>query len=326
MPHTTPQDFYWFDANNYLTIAQHGYANPKFAAFFPLFPYLMRLLGQLIGLIPAGLVIPNVAFAAALVLFRAEAASHYDPRRADLATWALAVWPWSNFFTYPYTESLFLLLVVAAFRLMAYRQWVLAGLLGALAAATRAPGLLLVFAFGAEAVEAGRLWGRRRVSGPAIAALVTPIGLIAFAALLWRVRGDPFAFWHAEETWVIHRNLLFPVGQVLLLVEQQNPFKTESLGLPVVIMFAAGAWWVWQNLPRRYGVFTVVTVVFFAYQGWHLGQYHSEPRYLLADFPCFIAFGAFLARHDRFQVPWFVLSSALLTVESALYGAHHFIG
>lgn len=263
--------------------------------------------------------VPNLAFAAALALFHAEATSHYDRRRADLATWALAVWPWSCFFSYPYTESLFLLLVVGAFRLMAYRRWVAAGLVAALAAATRAPGLLLVLAFGAEAAQT-----RRRL--PLAGVVLTPLGLAAFALLLWRTLGDPLAFWRAEETWVIHRNVLFPIGQVILMFEQQNPFKTESLALPVLIAFAAGAWWSWRNLPRRYGVFTAVLVVFLAYQGWHLGEYHSEPRYLLVVFPAFLAFGAFLARFERAQLPWFSLSAALLVVESALYGAHHFIG
>src|SRR5207302_6561624 len=242
--------------------------------FFPFYPYLVRWLGHVTGDQAAALLIPNVAFAIALVVFHAEAQALTDGRRAGLATWSLAVWPWSVFLSYPYTEALFLLFVVVAFRLMAYRQWLLAGVAAAMASATRFPGLLLVLAFGAEAAESGRVFGPRRISGPVLAAIITPLGLAAFALLLWRSIGDPLGFWHGEQLWVYHqRNPLFPVGQVILMFEQQNPFKTESLGLPVALAFAAAAVWVARRLPWRYGVFTAVSVLLFAYQGWHLGEY-----------------------------------------------------
>ncbi len=327
VPHTQPSDFFHWDALRYQSIWTGGYTNVAKAAFFPLYPYLVRWAGHVTGEQAAALLIPNLAFAIALAVFHAEAQAHTDARRAQLATWALAVWPWSVFFSYPYTEALFLLLVVASFRLMAYRRWLLAGVLAALAAATRAPGVLMALAFGAEAVESGRVWGRRRLAGPVLAVLITPLGLLAFMLLTWRAIGDPLGFWHGQQLWVYyHRNPLFPAGEVILMFQQLNPFKTESLGLPVAVAFAIAAVWVWRRLPRRYGVFTVVTVVLFAYQGWHLGEYHSVPRYLVVDFACFIAFGAFLARHDRLQLPWMALSATLLTVEAALYGSNHFIG
>lgn len=321
VPHTQVSDWFHWDALRYQSIWTAGYTNLEKAAFFPLYPGLVHALGAVIGDQVAALLIPNLAFAIALALFHAEAQSHTDARRANLATWALAVWPWSVFFSYPYTEALFLLLVVGAFRLMAYRQWALAGVLGALAAATRAPGVLLMLAFGAEAAQT------RRLRGPVAAALLTVLGLVAFMLLTARDIGDPLGFWHGQQLWVYyHRNPLFPLGEVILMFQQQNPFKTESLGLPVLAMFVVAAVWVWRGLPLRYGVFTAVAVALFAYQGWHLGEYHSVPRYLVVVFPCFIAFGAFLVRYDRWQIPWMALSATLLTVEAALYGSGRFIG
>ena len=94
----------------------------------------------------------------------------------------------------------------------------------------------------------------------------------------------------------------------------------------MAVAFAVAAIWVARRLPWRYGVFTIATVALFAYEGWHLGEYHSVPRYLVVDFACFYAFGALLARYDRLQIAWFALSATLLTVEAALYGAGRFIG
>ena len=326
VPHVTLAAWFRWDALRYLGIAAHGYHDLVTAAFFPLYPYAIRGLGQLIGAEAAALLIPNLAFAAALALFHAEAQALFDPRRAGLATWVLAVWPWSVFFSYPYTESLFLLFVLAAFRLMAHRRWVLAGLAGALAAATRAPGILVAAAFAGELLGE-RQAGRRRLAGPLLGLVLTALGLAAFALMLWRFIGDPLGFWHGEDAWIYpYRNPLFPLGAVVQMFRDFNPFKTESLGLPVAAAFAVAAVWAARRLPWRYGAFTLVTVALFIYEGWHLGEYHSVPRYLVVDFVCFFAFGAVLARYDWLRTPWIALSATLLTVEAALYGSNHFIG
>ena len=327
VPHTTIADWFHFDALRYQHIWLHGYHDLQNSAFFPLYPYSVSWLGKLIGDQAAALLIPNLSFAVALATFHSDAESLTDRRRAGLATWVLAVWPWSVFFSYPYTEALFLLCLVAAFRLMAHRRWLLAGLAAAFASATRAPGVLLVLAFGVEAVDGYRVFGRRRAVGPVAAMVMAPLGLVVFGLLLWRAIGDPLGFWHGEDLWIFRgRNPLFPLGQVVLMFEQRNPFKTESLGLPVALAFAAAAVWVARRTPLRYGVFTAVMVMLLAYEGWHLGEYHSVPRYLVVVFPCFIAFGALLARYERLQMPWIALSATMLTVEAALFGANHFIG
>src|ERR1700761_5350744 len=56
-----------WDSIHYLAIAQHGYARPTEAVFFPLYPLLIRALGLLVGSdVVAGVLISMVSAAAAL--------------------------------------------------------------------------------------------------------------------------------------------------------------------------------------------------------------------------------------------------------------------
>lgn len=329
VPSTHPLDFYSHDANNYREISLHGYTNSRLTAFFPLFPYVVRLLGHVTGDDAAGLILPNVAFAIALVLFRAETQAHLGCERANQSVWVLAIWPWSCFFTYPFTESFFLLAVLLAYRALASRHWMAAGLMGAVASATRFPGVLVALALGGELAQTWRIQGRlswRLLSRPIIAIGVISLGLVAVGIVDFHAEKDPLAFWHAEQLWSWKRNPLFPLGQVVLMFRDHNPYKTEALGLPVATTFGLAAWWAVRHLPWRYSAYAMGSGLLYVYQGWQQGQFYSVPRWLIVDFPCFMALGVLLGRYQRLRIPWFSMSAALLVVESALYGAHRFIG
>jgi hypothetical protein len=133
----------FWDGEWFLRIAQHGY--DRFStAFFPLYPWLLSLAG------PSqtaeslwGLGISNVCFFFALVfLFRLTALEH-GPAIARRAVWLLAFFPVTFFFSALYTESLFLLLSVAAFYYIRKKRWGFAGILAGLAGLTRNSGGIL---------------------------------------------------------------------------------------------------------------------------------------------------------------------------------------
>jgi hypothetical protein len=151
-----------WDASWYLVIAHYGY-RPDFGsftasrtAFFPLYPLGIRALSGL-GLAPvlAGVLISLVAFGLALYgihrlttleLIRA----HPSAARADvgavarLAVLLTAFAPMAFFFSAVYTESLYLALSVGLFWCARNGRWAWVGVLGALAAATRSAGVLLI--------------------------------------------------------------------------------------------------------------------------------------------------------------------------------------
>ncbi|HEV2061475.1 MAG TPA: mannosyltransferase family protein, partial [Solirubrobacteraceae bacterium] len=99
-------DSVWF-----LEIARDGYDRAHDAAFFPLYPLLVRLGG---GSVLAGAVLSLACFAAALWLLHRLVALDFGERVARLCVLLVAVFPGAFFFSAVYSESLFLLLSVAA--------------------------------------------------------------------------------------------------------------------------------------------------------------------------------------------------------------------
>lgn len=134
-----------FDGEHYLSIAQYGY-KPLQHSFFPIYPFLIKFVssGSLRSLTVSGLVISNLAILASLFLLWRLVRLDYS---SEVATWTLVsllAFPTSFFFGSVYTSSLFLLLTLGSFLAARKARWVAAGLLGAVASATRIFGIFLL--------------------------------------------------------------------------------------------------------------------------------------------------------------------------------------
>jgi hypothetical protein len=140
-------------------IARDGYqpqlgatTQPRLA-FYPLYPLLTRTVGLVLPLVIAGIAVSVCAFAAALYgihrlatleLTRSGQLGEREVRRiADWAALLIAFSPMAGFFSADYSESLFLALSVALFWCARHGRWKWVGVAGALAGATRAPGIVL---------------------------------------------------------------------------------------------------------------------------------------------------------------------------------------
>jgi hypothetical protein len=149
-----------WDAVWYLVIAHYGYrpslgpfTSPR-TAFFPLYPLGLRGISELgVPPIAAGVALSLAALAAALywlhrlsTLELARLAPHGDRAgdTARLAVLVMALAPMAFFFSAVYSESLYLALSVGVFWCARQGRWGWAGVLGALASATRSAGLVLV--------------------------------------------------------------------------------------------------------------------------------------------------------------------------------------
>jgi len=133
------------DGQYYLAIASEGYRSPKSWAFFPLYPLAARALGPLLGGAPrAGLAIAFVASLACCAMLHRMAAEWAGEAAAARAVALFLAFPTHFFFSAFYTEALFFALVALAMTSSARHRWALAAVGGALAAATRSSGILLV--------------------------------------------------------------------------------------------------------------------------------------------------------------------------------------
>jgi hypothetical protein len=141
-----------WDSLWYERIALEGYAaepsdvrGQAKAGFFPLYPLVV---GAMLRALPGasffwiGAMLSNLLVFVALALLVARLAPTPDQARQALVLTATAAG--SFYFSIPYTESLFLLLVVATMILTRQQQYLLAAVACGLAAATRVHGLALI--------------------------------------------------------------------------------------------------------------------------------------------------------------------------------------
>jgi len=138
----------WF----YLGIAREGYHSEAVAgayqdvAFLPLFPMVVRVLSapwpQLAGLV--AVLVANLACLVALGLLVRLGERHLGRDKAVLAASLLVIYPFASPFAMAYTESLFLLAMVAAFLAVETRHRAWAGVFLGLAALCRFQGLVLI--------------------------------------------------------------------------------------------------------------------------------------------------------------------------------------
>jgi len=195
---TERQDAVW-----YLRLADEGWStDAASAAFFPLYPLTVRAVAWVFpdswpgDELLAALFVSNLAFLGALLALFALTAEAFGDRVARRAIVVAAIFPTAFFFLAPYTESLFLLLSILAFREARHDRWGRVAVFGALAALTRSVGILLIPALLLEAIWAGRSRG----GGRALGARLAGAAAIALGPVAW------FAWWG-----VAHGNWLAPL-------------------------------------------------------------------------------------------------------------------
>jgi Dolichyl-phosphate-mannose-protein mannosyltransferase len=192
------------DGQWFRLIALDGYDLPYVPAnwseypFFPLFPAIASV-PMRIG-VPDTIALAGVAWLASLVAFAGLyrlAATHLDATAARWSVWVLALAPGALSLVIGYSDSLFL--AGAAWALVAAdsRRWVVAGVVAAVATASRPNGVLVVAAL-LVAVLIGRAGWRAAVAVtvPSVAFLVAWMGYLEAHA------GDAFAFWSGKESWI----------------------------------------------------------------------------------------------------------------------------
>jgi hypothetical protein len=208
-----------WDAGWYLGIARDGYKfDPNYhqqqnIAFFPAYPWLMRLGGPILGrsardLSAAGTVLSVLAFSLALIrLYRLVLempASGRRPAAARAAVLLLAVYPFAVFYGAIYTEALFLLCAVSAFLYAERGRWGLVAPWALIAGLTRPNGVVLCVPLAWMAVVGIRtaLPGWWRPAAVRLAAAAMPVaGFAVFCGYMYWMTGNPFQWIQMHAAW-----------------------------------------------------------------------------------------------------------------------------
>jgi Gpi18-like mannosyltransferase len=319
------EPWYRYDTFYYVRIVSAGYqAGDVTSGFHPLHPWLSTLAAAILKSPIAGLMfVSTVAGFFLTIVFYRLARVDLDHKRAWTATALMLCWPVTVAIFVPYTEALFLLLAVSCLLAARKRQFLLAGLLGGLAALTRQHGILLVLPLAWELWEA---------SGRKLKALVTswnawlslalvPTGYAAWIVYRALVISDFKPDFSSAQRFV-YSVMVSPTAYHVYSDQQFIPpwlaawkaivaywsvdlhfsaYGDAFLAVVFITMFVAG----WRYLRPSYRIYclAVLLIALSYHTGTKLNPYISLPRHMLPAFPVFLG----MAQAYRFQRLPFIL-------------------
>lgn len=326
----SPELFSWanFDGEHYLSIAQYGYKILE-QAFFPVYPLIIHTLAKtfssdnfslLLSSTISGLIISNGLFLLSLLFLFELIQLDFSKKIAFITITALLVFPTSFYFGSLYNESLFLFLSVVSFYSARKKRWLLSGIFGMIAGATRVFGILLLPALIIEV-----LIQKEKISR-AFWIFLIPFGTGLYMLYQYINFGDPFAFYNLQT--VVgeqHQRGIVTLPQVY--VRYIKMIFTADLFNPIyqtiLLEFLAGL--LFFLLPIL-GVFKKIRLsyLFYAMAGFLLptiqGSFSSTPRYVLVLFPSFLAMALFWSQLSKLtKLVLIFLSLLLLAVETSLF-------
>jgi len=370
-----------WDGAWYLVIAHYGYRpdlgvyTSSRTAFFPLYPLGIRTIAWFgVPPIAAGVLLSVLALVLALYgihrlttlelarTARSSLAGERVGEAARLAVMLTAFAPMAFFFSAVYSESLYLALSVGLFWSARHGRWVWVGVLGALAAATRSTGLvlilpaLMIYLYGPREDRApdlapagrSRLRPRYRLRRDALWLGLLPVGVILYGAYLGLSGGEPLAPLHAQDVWGRHfagpylavwdaAKAAFEGARQLLSFQRRHVYFSAGSGDPFVsaghnlmllaFLLAAipaivGAV---RRLPLAYGAYVIAALALPLSYPVSSEPLMSLPRFLVVLFPLTIWLAAWLSEHPRVQRPALVLSASLMALFLAQFATWHWV-
>ena len=316
-----------FDALWFLRIATAGYVDGDGSAvFFPLFPLLIRGLSPIFGGHPlaAAFLVSHAAAFGSMVALYFLTAGEFDERTARRSVLYLALFPTSFFLLAPYSESLFLLLVLVSLWAARRRLWWVAGLAGAGASAARNLGVLLAIPL---AVEAVHQWLERRDRRALVVGLlwsaVAAAGAVAYLAYWQASAGDFLAPIHQQENW--QREASFPLATLVQgTVEAfrwigQYPGGYHLLDWLIAVPAVLAAAWVVIRTRPVFGAYTVISLAAPLSYVFLPRPFMSLPRFLLVVFPILWPWAVLGLRRRGVHEAVVAVSAGLLALLTVLF-------
>jgi hypothetical protein len=325
-------DSVWF-----LRIAEHGYdaTTGAASAFYPLYPATVAALGRAFfgHYVLAGIAISLATSFCAFLLLYELAEERLGADGARRAVLYLALFPFALFFQAVYSESLYLLLTIAAFVLAERRRYPAAGAIAGLALLTRPTGVALLPALALLA------WRERDRIRALVWLALAPLMFAAYPLYLWQADGDPWAFLRAQRLWSRHLSPAGPFGGIWdglragwagveqlasgshthvywTAVRDTDAIRAATLNLEYLaflLLFVVLTVIAWRRFGAPYGLFAALSLAIplsVPSERWPL---LSMPRFGLTIFPLFLAL-AVLGGRPRAHTAIVAVSSLLLGV------------
>ena len=284
--------------------------------FYPLYPLALRGISRIL---PVNILWTGIGFSLACLLAAlllagdlfAEWGGQREPGGggcgAIRGTAALLLYPTSFYFASVYTESLFLLLTVAAFWGSRRGRWAVAGGAGFLASLTRLNGFLVAipiawYGWRAFSMSRRKREGVRggRAFAPAAAVAATLAGAAVFPAYLGARFGDPLLYVHSKAVgWGMRSGSLWTLFTRIVADARDalhDPARLETLSflsqLASAVLFVGLTVRLFRRGLAAEALYAAASLLLLL----HASTVAGMDRYVLALFPAFFVLAADLAR------------------------------
>lgn len=328
-----------WDSPHYIDVARYGYRGAiedgkhLFLVFYPLLPWLLRLLHIVIDDYRlCGILLSVACYAVGSLYFYKLTEREFGKKAAENATLMLGVFPFSFFFGAVLTESLFLAISAAFLYYLRDHKWPWVALLGFFACLTKVQGVLLAPAVAAEILYAEhfleklkeREWKAifKKIFLPGLLCATMLLGLGIYLYINWLVEGDPFRFLYYQRThWY---NGFLPIWETISYVAKNaiaDGYTSSGLSIwvPELVLFFVWLGWIIRGICRKlrpvYLLYLTALFLVTYSSSWLI----SGGRYTLCALPGFMLTGEWLGRHERWKTPAVAVSVMLMTLYLAGY-------
>lgn len=316
--------FAHWDSEWFLRVVTRGYDAVETSEFFPGYPLVTKGVSYVLGsALVSGVVVSLVTAGVAALLLHRIGSPVIGEAGATDAVLILALYPCSLVFTAAYSDGLFLALLTGSFLAASKKRPWIAGICAAAAVATRLAGLALIPPL------VLLLWPPNRSvreSFRLLPVVVFPLAVLGgYMAYLSRRFGDADAFVHVLDVhWHRHLEKVGPISGLWHSVAsgwhgaaelgRHLPAGTGAPhGFPSrdqlaswnvlhLLLLAAVLWltWVaWKRLGPALGLYAVCMDIILLSNTVEVVPLLSFPRYVLGNFPLFIALAAELRERPR---------------------------
>lgn len=276
-----------WDTGYYLDIATNGYSATVNEGgyvnyvFFPLYPYLMKLLGSIThDFYISGIIISNICTLISCIFLYKLVILDETHDTALRSIKYLMLFPTSFILSGVFTESLFLALALSCFYFARKGNWFCVGAIGFWLSLTRSLGFFIILPMLYEYLKS------KPISKDLLYLLLIPSGLFVFMGYNYYLTGDLLAFSHAQSLW--GRQLMNPLSylyQALSLSQNHQGYGTTQyfciaiFTILLLLLFIA----FYNRIRFSYLIFSIYSIVIPLSTGLA-----SMPRFALVVFPFFI--------------------------------------
>lgn len=295
-PPTLATQFATWDGAHYLFLSEVGYQKGTAScAFYPLWPYMIWAFSLLTfhNHFAAGLLLANLLSLAAFLAFHYFVELYHGLETANASLALLLAYPGALYFSFIYTESLFVLLVMLFFLFLFQDRCHWAGAMGFLLPLTKAVGFFCVFPL------LYYLWLKKKPAKNYLAYYGPVLGYACYFLFMYGATGNAFEGFDAQRFYPNQPSIAHIFDAPGLLKAMFVPLRFHGMldsaidrGLFVLLL---GSLYPIYRLNPVYFVYAGFIGVVPGLSSWFL----SYTRNVMMCFPLFILFGELLKGKER---------------------------